>query len=109
MLRTFPADFRTDDRSEATHECNGQFFRVEEHEVLDFRGACKRAGINPQEIGDDSVTDVTDEQEDDSSVAENRDGDSSAAEEQQHNNDDSMAGEQENDNSVAENRDGGGY
>ena len=51
------ADFRTDDRSQATHECNGRFFRVEEHEAVDFPDACKRArvmcfrGVDPPSYG----------------------------------------------------------
>eukprot|EP01043_Picozoa_sp_COSAG02_P006771 COSAG02_NODE_196_length_29603_cov_181.420790_1_plen_502_part_10 len=88
------ADFRTD-RSQATHECNGQFFLVEEHEAADFQDACNHAGINPQEIGD-------------SSAAEGQDNDGSAAGEQQEIGDDSAAAGQDNDGSAAAGQDNDG-
>ena len=48
-------------------------FRVEKHEAADFQDACKRAGISPQEIDDESS--VAGEQEDDDSAADEQDND----------------------------------
>ena len=49
------AGYRVTDRSEATHESNGDLFRVDPHELADFNDAAREMRIEPQRIRDSDM------------------------------------------------------
>ena len=57
--------YHTGDRFEATHECSGQLFRVDQCELADFQDAASQVGIEPLPIGQQEEEEQDDEDEQD--------------------------------------------